>query len=93
VQDSFTASHADREVPNGGKYASVSEQYKPGVIRSFHSYAKQNKEKHKREDMQAALSVNIARTPSSAVDVGKILKNYYKKMPHGKKFKIPGMYI
>jgi len=78
VQDSFTLSHTDRDVPSGSKCVDVPEHYKPGIIRSFHSYAGQDKEKHKREDMQAALSANIARTPPSAVDVGKTLKGYYE---------------
>jgi hypothetical protein len=78
VQDSYSPSHAERDDPPGGKCSEVSPFDKPGVILSFHSYANQDKAKHKEGDIDSALAITLEREPPTMVDVGKTLKGFYE---------------
>ncbi len=78
VQDSFSASHVDRDEPDGAKCPGTSDLYKPGKVRSFHSYAHQDKGKHKTEDTQEALSADLAKVPPTVKDIGIALRSYYE---------------
>jgi hypothetical protein len=78
VQDSYSPSHTERDDPPGGKCSGAPQFDKPGVILSFHSYANQDKGKHKEGDIESALSITLEREPPTMVDVGKSLKWYYE---------------
>ncbi len=78
VQDSFTASHTERDEPTGAFCPGSQKYYAPGKVLSFHSYVRQDKKKHSGQDTQDALSANLAEVPPSAVDVGKALREFYE---------------
>ncbi|HBL23849.1 MAG TPA: hypothetical protein DDZ40_06995 [Deltaproteobacteria bacterium] len=75
IQDSFTLSHTERGEPSGGKCPGT-DHYSPGKIRTFHSYAHQDKDKHKEADLQHAVDINVTSVPPTAVDVGRALRTY-----------------
>jgi hypothetical protein len=77
VQDSFSASHVDRDEPDGTQCPGTSGLYKPGKIRNFHSYPHQDKSKHKRQDSHDALSAKLAEVPPTVKDIGIALRTYY----------------
>jgi hypothetical protein len=77
VQDSFVLSHTDRDEASSAKCPKVEGALKPGQIRSFHSYARQDKKKHAREDGQDALDRALLVQQPNVVDVGRLLKSYY----------------
>jgi hypothetical protein len=79
VEDSFSRSHTERDEPSGAGCEAVPEQYNPGTILSFHSYARQDKRKHAEADRQNALSIHLAEKQPNVVDVGKALKAYYDR--------------
>jgi len=79
VEDSFSRSHTERDEPPGSKCDAAPEQYNPGRILSFHSYAKQDKRKHADADKQNALSIHLAEKQPNVVDVGKVLRTYYEQ--------------
>jgi hypothetical protein len=77
VQDSFVLSHTDRDEASGAKCPKVEGALQPGRIRSFHSYARQDKKKHAREDGHDALDRALLVQQPNVVDVGRLLKSYY----------------
>ncbi len=60
VQDSFTASHTERDDPTGAFCPGPQKYYAPGKVLSFNSYMRQDKKKHNIQDTQDALSANLA---------------------------------
>ena len=79
VEDSFSRAHVERDEPPGARCDAVPEQYNPGKVLSFHTYAKQDKRKHADADKQNALSIHLAEKQPNVVDVGKALKTYYEQ--------------
>jgi len=77
MEDSFVASHTDRDEPSGATCPKKADVLKPGQIRSFHSYARQDPKKHGREDGHDALDRTLLTQQPNVVDVGKIVKTYY----------------
>ena len=77
IQDSFSPSHTDRDEPSGARCAKVGGSLSPGRIRSFHSYARQDKKKHGLEDSHDALDRLLLTQQPNVVEVGKVVKSYY----------------
>ena len=79
VEDSFSRSHVDREEPVYGQTCSVTDQNpKPGVIREFHSYAKQDAGKHADYDSRKKFSMYMSAARPNVIEVGKVLKELYE---------------
>ena len=75
IEDSFSDSHAEREIPDGSLCGGAASTYPmPGRVKTFHSYARQDKDKHKAADSQAALNNGLAKIDPTAVTVGQTLK-------------------
>jgi hypothetical protein len=59
LADSFVNSHADRDDASGAKCSGSEGTLKPGLIRSFHSYAHQDATQHGKEDGHDALDRSL----------------------------------
>ncbi|WP_422087398.1 hypothetical protein [Variovorax sp.] len=81
VQDSFSRAHVEREqVTKGAKCSGAASDYAaPGQIREFHSYSHQDADKHSAADVRAAFSVHWSSGPPTAVDVGRVLAQFYDR--------------
>ncbi|WP_426392267.1 hypothetical protein [Variovorax sp. R-27] len=78
VQDSFSRAHVEREqVTTGAKCPGASDYAAPGRIREFHAYGHQDSDKHSTADVRAAFSVHWSSGAPSAVDVGRVLAQFY----------------
>jgi hypothetical protein len=69
VQDSFSRSHVTRSDPLGGECDGMPGVRQPGMIRQFHSYARQDHKAHNSADDPHALELSRLETTPSAVDV------------------------
>jgi len=81
VQDSFSRAHVEREqVTRGAKCSGAASAYAaPGAIKEFHSYGRQDSDKHSAADVRAAFSVHWSSGAPSAVDVGRVLAEFYDR--------------
>jgi hypothetical protein len=69
VQDSFSKSHVTRSDPLGGECDGMPGILQPGMIRQFHSYARQNHKAHNSADDEKAVELHRMETAPCAVDV------------------------
>ncbi len=75
VEDSFARGHVDREEPVSGQTCAGSARSpKPGAIREFHSYGRQNAREHAVYDSREKLAMHLSAENPNVVTVGRALK-------------------
>ncbi|HLO96040.1 MAG TPA: hypothetical protein VK195_17175 [Burkholderiaceae bacterium] len=81
VQDSFSKAHVSRRQPayQGTCPGAASAYLAPGLIEEFHSYSHQDAHLHSQADVRAAFSVNLSSGKPTAVDVGRVLAEFYAR--------------
>jgi hypothetical protein len=77
IEDSFVASHAERDEPSGAHCEKVQNQFKPGRIINFHAYGKQDATLHHEQDVADALEMHLLEAQPNVVSVGPVIKEYY----------------
>lgn len=78
IEDSFAAGHVDRDESSGAGCEKATDTLRPGKIRSFHAFNRQDSKKHGKEDSHEALARHLLTTNPNVVDVGKVIKSYYE---------------
>jgi hypothetical protein len=89
VQDSFSNSHVTRADPLGDECNGMPGVLKPGMIRQFHSYARQDHEKHNAADDEKAAELHRTETAPCAVDVCRTIIEMWERKatwPEAKKY-------
>jgi len=80
VQDSFSESHVSRDLSTqGGLCNCPCTDRSPAKIEKFLVYGSQDAAEHKDEDLYEALRNDVAKYSPNVIDVGKILREFYKQ--------------
>ena len=80
VQDSFSESHVSRDLSTQRTFCnSPYTDRSPAKIEKFLVYSSQDADKHKDEDVYEALRNDAAKYSPNVIDVGKILREFYKQ--------------
>ena len=80
VQDSFSESHVSRDLSTQVALPdSANTGGSPAKIEKFLVYSSQDADKHKDEDVYEALRNDAAKYSPNVIDVGKILREFYKQ--------------
>lgn len=77
VQDSFAGGHVQRRDEIVGDKCLAGTEPVLGRIEEFHSYAKQDHEKHKEDDASSVARVMLMQHEPDVVDAGKKLRGYF----------------
>lgn len=78
VEDSFTSSHTQRALSNGGDKCSGTKlpHPMPGKILAFYNYALQNADKHAEDDTRKIFSAHWSEAKPNVIQVGRGLNEY-----------------
>lgn len=80
VHDSFSESHVSRDLSTQRAFCDCPyTDSSPAKIEKFLVYSSQDAAKHKEEDTYQALRNDVAKYSPNVIDVGKILKEFYKQ--------------
>ncbi len=80
VQDSFSESHASRDLSTQGAFCSCpSTDRSSAKIEKFLVYSSQDAARHKDEDTYEALRNDAAKYSPNVIDVGRVLREFYKQ--------------
>lgn len=77
IQDSFAAGHVDRRDEITGDICTADNHEVYGRIVEFHSYARQDHDKHKEDDASKVAKFMIMQRNPDVVDAGKRLRGYF----------------
>lgn len=80
VEDSFARGHVDREEPVYGQDCPGDRRFpRPGRIREFHSYVRQDARKHAEYDSRAKFAMHMSAEKPNVIDVGRVLKEMFEQ--------------
>jgi len=79
VQDSFASGHVERALSNNEDMCLGTEHPAPGRIVEFHTYGKQDPDKHEKADGRLAFSKHWSSAEPDVIDIGKTLNDYFKR--------------